>query len=47
MRVLDRLNPGERKQVESAVITLFSLRSDDTDIREARACIERIAARYV
>ena len=35
MRVLDRLDPGERNQVESAINTLFSLRSDQTGIRLA------------
>jgi hypothetical protein len=40
----NRMEPGERNQVESAVTTLFSSRSDQTDIRLARACIERIAA---
>jgi hypothetical protein len=46
MRVLDRLDPSERNQVKSAVITMFSLRSDYTNIKAARECIERIAAKY-
>jgi hypothetical protein len=40
MGASDRLNPGERNQVESAVITLFSARSDCSDIKAARECIE-------
>jgi hypothetical protein len=46
MRALDRLDTGERDEVKSAVGTLFSSRSDYTDIKLARACIERIAQKY-
>jgi hypothetical protein len=46
MRVVDRLNVFERNQVQSAVNTLFSARSDYNDVKAARQTIEAIAQKY-
>jgi hypothetical protein len=46
MAVADRLSSAERKQVESAVSMLFSVRSDYADIKSARLTIETIAQKY-
>jgi hypothetical protein len=46
MRVADRLSLFERNLVQSAVNTLFSMRSDYNDMKAARQTIETIAAKY-
>jgi hypothetical protein len=46
MRVADQLSPAERNLIENAVATMFSVRSDYTDIKQARQTLATIMAKY-